>query len=388
MKIVYLITKSNWGGAQKYVYELATNISRTQFEPRVIVGSNGPLIERLESESIKVIPIDNLGRDVDTRKDFDAFKELWSIIRRERPDILHINSSKAGIMGALIGRLTGVPKIIFTAHGWAFNEDRPVQQKIIIKILHWITILLCHQTIAVSHNIASSFHGWPGVTGKITVIYNGIKPGTGYAKNGARVALCNMFPNLKKALENKHSYLIGTIAELHPIKNLDGALEAIKELVSESKGSSQKPYYVYVVMGEGGERSHLESLIETYELKEHVFLVGHIPEAYQYIKAFDVFLLPSKSEALAYVLLEAGYQEASVVSTAVGGIPEIIEDMKSGILIQPRKSTEIAHALSFYAEHPDIARQHARNLHESVKSKFTLEKMVAETVKVYETKAS
>lgn len=381
MKIVYLITKSNWGGAQKYVYELATSLPRDKFEPRVIAGGNGPLITRLEDASIKVIPIENLGRDVDTRKDFAAFRELWQIIKREKPDVLHINSSKAGAMGALIGRMLRIPKIVFTAHGWAFNEDRPIQQKIIIKILHWLTIILCHQTIAVSENIKNAFNGWPGVAGKITVIYNGIKPSTGYAKNGARVALTNAFPQLKKALENKHVYWVGTIAELHPIKNIDGAIRAIHKLIDDNKNNSR--HYIYTIMGEGHERARLEKMIADLGLSERVFLLGHVVDAFQYIKAFDSFLLPSKSEALAYVLLEAGLQEAPVVSTAVGGIPEIVEDMKSGILIQPNKSAEIAHAISFYAEHPDIARQYAKALHESVKVKFTLEDMVRKTMNVY-----
>ena len=387
MKIAFLITKSNWGGAQKYVYELATSLPRDRFEPRVIAGGNGPLITRLEDASIKVIPMENLGRDVDAKKDFAAFKELWGIIRREKPDVLHINSSKAGAMGALIGRLLRVPKIIFTSHGWAFNEDRPVYQKLIIRTLHWLTLILAHQTIAVSENIKNAFIGWPGITNKITVIHNGIKPTTGYAKNGARVALSAAFPQLKKPLEHKHVYWVGTIAELHPVKNLDGALLAMKELLEqyarESATKKSSPHLLYTIMGEGAERATLEKMITDLGLTEHVFLLGHVADAAQYIKAFDTFLLPSKSEALAYVLLEAGLQETPVVSTAVGGIPEIIEDMKSGILIQPRKPAEIAHAVNFYAEHPDIARQYARALYESVKVEFTLEKMVSETEKVY-----
>lgn len=383
MKIAYFITKSNWGGAQKYVYELATSLNRDVYKVQVILGGNGPLIEKLESQNIKVIPIDSFGRDVHASKDFQAFKELWSVIRRERPDILHINSSKAGIMGAVVGRMLRVKKIIFTAHGWAFNEDRPLYQKVIIKILHWITILLCHQTIAVSNNIKDAFKNWPGIAGKMTVIHNGIKGEVGYAKAGARQALVVAFPGLKKFLEYKHLYWVGTIAELHPVKNIDGALRAMSELMREDGNKPNTPFYLYTVMGEGHERAHLENMITELNLSDHVFLLGHVTDAYQYIKAFDTFLLPSKSEALAYVLLEAGLQEMPVVATGVGGIPEIIDDMTSGILLQPKKPNEIAHAISFYAEHPEIARQHARMLNEKVKKDFTLERMVVQTEELY-----
>ena len=143
MKIVYLITKSNWGGAQKYVFELATgvlqdnNSNTSKYEVKVMVGGNGELITRLQSAGIQVIPIDSLSNKVGLKKELRTLGELWKIIRKEKPDILHVNSSKAGIMGALVGRILRVPKIVFTAHGWAFNEDRPFWQKIILKIVHW-----------------------------------------------------------------------------------------------------------------------------------------------------------------------------------------------------------------------------------------------------------
>jgi glycosyltransferase involved in cell wall biosynthesis len=136
-------------------------------------------------------------------------------------------------------------------------------------------------------------------------------------------------------------------------------------------------------MGEGNERSRLEKMITDLNLQEHVFLLGHVSDAFQYIKAFDTFLLSSKSEALAYVVLEAGLQETPVVATAVGGIPEIVQDMHSGVLIQPRKPREIAHAINFFATHPDMARQYAKSLHETIKTKFTLERMINDTEKVY-----
>ena len=121
-------------------------------------------------------------------------------------------------------------------------------------------------------------------------------------------------------------------------------------------------------------------------LSDSVFLLGHVTDAFQYIKAFDAFLLPSRSEGLGYVLLESGMQTVPVIATAVGGIPEIIEDMKSGVLIQPNKPSEIASAIEFYAEHTDTAREYARALNEKVRGLFSLEIMVKETEGVYEGK--
>jgi glycosyltransferase involved in cell wall biosynthesis len=387
MRILFLITKSNWGGAQKYVYDLATSLSKEKYQVKVAAGGSGILVDKLKEANIEVIPVGALGRDVSAKKDAATSGQLWKIFRREKPEVLHVNSSKAGGIGALIGRILRVKKIVFTAHGWAFNEDRPWYQKVVIKFLHWTTIVLCHETIAVSQNTKDSFKNWPLVKGKIIVIHNGIKSATGYGKSGARQALVLMFPQLKTALARKDLFWVGTIAELHPVKNLNISLQAMKLALSriEEKKSvgGNSPYFIYTVMGEGHDRQRLEAMIKELGLSENVFLLGHVPDAFQYIRAFDVFLLPSRSEALAYVILEAGMQETPVIATTVGGIPEIIDDMESGILIQPGKVSEIASAIEYYAEHPDTARAHAAILREKVKRDFSLEKMVRETEEVY-----
>jgi glycosyltransferase involved in cell wall biosynthesis len=397
MRILILITKSNWGGAQKYVYDLATSLPKDKYQVKVAAGGagatggeSGPLVERLKEAGIEVIPIYSLSNETGLRKEATTIGQLWKIIRKEKPDVLHVNSSKAGLFGAVLGRIMRVKKIIFTAHGWAFNEERPWYQRAAIKFLHWLTIILCHTTITVSQNLKDAFKNWPLVGGKIIVIRNGIAGKTGYGRDGARQALATMFPQLKAAIAHavsahKRIFWVGTLAELHPIKNIDKAIEAIAELASEKRvhHAGRIPYFIYTVMGEGRERARLAGMIASLGLSDRVFLLGHVPDAFQYIKAFDTFLLPSRSEGLGYVILEAGMQTVPVIATAVGGIPEIVEDMKSGILIQPNKPTEIASAIEFYSEHADTAREYARALNERVRELFSLEMMVKETEEVY-----
>jgi glycosyltransferase involved in cell wall biosynthesis len=395
MRILILITKSNWGGAQKYVYDLATSLPKDKYQVKVAAGGagatggeSGPLVERLKEAGIEVISIDSMSNETGLRKEAATIGQLWKIIRHEKPDVLHVNSSKAGFLGALVGRMLSVSKIIFTAHGWAFNEDRPWYPKLALKFIYWLTIILSHTTIAVSQNLKDAFKGWPLVGGKIIVIRNGIAGKTGYGRDGARQALAGMFPQLKAALAqavsaHKSLFWVGTIAELHPVKNIDKALEAMHSLANDKPSHAPLPYFIYTVMGEGRERPHLEEMISSLGLSDRVFLLGHVPDAFQYIKAFDAFLLPSRSEGLGYVILEAGMQTVPVIATAVGGIPEIVEDMRSGVLVQPNKPSEIASAIEFYAEHPDTARKYVQALHEKMKKEFSLEKMVTETEKVY-----
>ena len=149
-KLFICITKSNWGGAQKYVFDIATNTPRDQFDTTVLLGGNGDLKNKLEEVGIKTLLLINSQRDIDTEKEFGLLFELTKIFLKEKPDIVHLNSSKMGFTGALAARIAGVKKIIFTAHGWAFNEDRNFISKCFLKIIHILTVILCHEVISVS----------------------------------------------------------------------------------------------------------------------------------------------------------------------------------------------------------------------------------------------
>jgi glycosyltransferase involved in cell wall biosynthesis len=101
------------------------------------------------------------------------------------------------------------------------------------------------------------------------------------------------------------------------------------------------------------------------------------------MKAFNIFVLPSIKEGLPYVLLEAGAASLPVVATTVGGIPELIEDMKSGILVQPKNARELAHGISFMIEHPEDRRAYGSALREKVLKDYSMEKMIEAVEKVY-----
>ena len=125
-KILFVITKSNWGGAQKYVYDLANELHRpnAEFEVAVAFGQEGQLAGKLREAGITTHPIRSLQRDVSVIADIKSFFELLRLFKTQKPDIAHLNSSKVGGLGALAARVAGVPKIIFTVHGWPFWETR------------------------------------------------------------------------------------------------------------------------------------------------------------------------------------------------------------------------------------------------------------------------
>ena len=173
---------------------------------------------------------------------------------------MHLNSAKAGGVGALASGLARVPKIIFTAHGWAFNEDRPLWQKFVIKFFSWITVILSHKTIAISDAVKMIL--------KLAVYKreNGSNKKWGYlarflhTRRGARAEL---LAQTNTTLPSS-AFIVGTIAGLHKNKGLPYAIEAFAKLVPEN------PNLYYFILGGGEEKERLNALVGLH-VQGHVF---------------------------------------------------------------------------------------------------------------------
>ncbi len=367
-KVLYMITKGNFGGAQRYVFDLAVNLPKEKFDVVVACGEGETLKEKLKESGIRVIEIPSLQRNMSFAKDIFAFMETIKIIKDERPDILHLNSSKMGGLGALAGRMLKVPKIVFTGHGWAFNEDRNIVSKSIIAVLHWLTITLSHKTIAVSKRVADQISRFPLVKNKIIQIYNGIGEIKFLDKETARKQIG---PDIKE------SFWIGTISELHKNKGLDFLIEAFAGIYKNH------PNTACVIIGGGEELEKLKKVAKKFGVEKKVFFIGFLKNASRFLKAFDIFTLTSRTEALPYAPLEAGLAGLPTVASWVGGIPEIITNEESGRLARVGNIEEIWEDLNELINNPEQSKAIGDSLKEKVETEFSLEKMLNKTVDLY-----
>jgi len=319
MKILFVITKSNWGGAQRYVYDLATSLPKDEFEVDVAFGQTGRLSDELRKVGIVTHPIQSLQRDVSFSADIKSFFELLRLFKTEKPNIVHLNSSKAAGIGALAARFAGIHKIIFTAHGWPFWENRNPVVRAFIYLLSWITALLSRVVITISNYDLRVAQKMPFVRNKVVCIYNGIDP---QMTLGSGEKIRNAFPS--------GAVITGTIGELNKNKNQQTLIEQAKN----------NPDMFVAIVGEGEERKALEEKIKKYNLDDRVRLFGFIPAA-EVLRGFDVFALPSLKEGLPYVLLEAKTAGLPIVANRVGGVGELIDakDMSDFSLVQMVEKT-------------------------------------------------
>ncbi|MCR4279223.1 MAG: glycosyltransferase, partial [Candidatus Zambryskibacteria bacterium] len=319
MKIIYGITKSNFGGAQRYVFNLATEAKKLGHDVAVLCGEGGLLVEKLKAADIRTILIPGFGRNIDLINDAPRLWFIIKTIRQEQPDVFHINSAKMGGAGIFTGRLLGIKKIIFTAHGWAFNEPRPFWQKALIRFLSWVTILSAHKTICVSEKTKRDVTHFPFVQNKLVVIHNGLESFELLERNAARRAL---------GIHEADTLVVGANSELHPVKGIDVLLDAWEKF-------TRKNHANLVLIGAGELRETLEDYATELGINDRVMFKGYVDNAKQYLAGLDIYCMPSRSEGLPYALLEAGIAGLPVIATKVGGIPEIVENGLSGALVPP-----------------------------------------------------
>lgn len=365
MKILYFITKANFGGAQKYVYDLASSAQETGHTPVVVYGVPGKLSEMLSERGIRTIQLHGLSRDLNPSGEVSVFFQLLHILKEEHPSVLHVNSSKGGL-ALLAGRLHGVKRILFTAHGWAFNEDRSKLQKNILRFIYTVTVLLSHTTICVSEAVRRDIET-PLLKKKLRVIRNGIEGATFLSRNDAR----HVFRS------DAGGVWIGMTAELHRTKRIADAIHALAKLHNEF------PALSLTVMGEGEQRQELEHLVTELKLKDRVFLPGFTADAPRLLHAFDLFLMPSRTEALGYAAIEAGYAGLPIIASNVGGLPEVIEHEKTGLLVPAENPDALADAMRTLLSNPERAVQYGTALRAHVEKEFSKERMVRETLALY-----
>jgi glycosyltransferase involved in cell wall biosynthesis len=376
-RVLFAITKSNWGGAQSYVHTLASQFHAQGADVAVAVGGTGVagsetglLAQRLKASGVRVVPLTKIARDIGMLQEFRAFFELVHIIRSERPDVLHLNSSKAGALGSLAGRIAGIPRIVFTAHGWPHREPVDLLGRAVRWLGSWATIVLAHKVIVVSD---CDFQTSPVLFSrrKIATIHNGIAPFTLQPRVAARKALIERAPELRDTVP----WLV-MLAELHTNKGIDTAISALAKL-------TVFPDTALIVLGEGEQRATLMKHAKACGVADRVFLLGFVPDARAHLLAADVFLMPSRKEGFPMALLEAGSAGLSVIVSRVGGMPEIVNDGTTGLLVNPDDATDLAAACASLLNDPAYANELGATFQESVRSGFTEETMVPQTASTY-----
>ena len=314
-----LITLAEVGGAQSYVVALLPVLSE-RFDVTVAAHGAGPVREAAEALGLRFAALRHVRRPISPWRDALALAELVRLLRRERPDVLHASSSKAGVLGRVAAWATGVPIRIFTVHGWAFAARSGASSA----VYRWADRLVSPLTTA-------------------TICVSELERASGLAARTCRADRTVVIPNAvdvrgtpRARLDASRPRLIA-VGRLRPPKDFGTLLRALASLPADGFDAA--------IVGDGPERPALERELGELGLRERVSLEGERRDVPSLLAGSDVFVLSSRSEGLPVSVLEAMAAGLPVVASAVGGVAELVLDGETGLLVPPADQAALAAAL-------------------------------------------
>lgn len=354
IKILYYSGSSVAGGAEAYMSELAAGIDRDIYEAVHV---------SIDSRDLRKIKGDTSGIKCRCLRPFLLPLLLPAVLLAERPDIVHLNLNvpfSCFYMMFLLKLLRGA-KTVATVHSVIPPRSR-------WSIFRWGKTLLCRllfpvvdRFICVSSTSKDDFCRAYGIdAGRVLVVYNGVKP-------------------VPAGLPGKRGPLtyIGCAARLDSDKGLEYLIEAAAELLGRRKDLK------LFIAGEGGEKKRLVRAAASYGISGSVVFAGYIRDKASLYGSMDIFVLPSLHESMPLTVLEAMSAGKPVVATAVGGIPEAVEDKVTGILVRPKDAASLVRAIGSLLDDPGRAAQMGARGKARYEEKFSFDLMIKGTARVY-----
>ena len=323
---MHIIARLNIGGAALYVIELIDRMNSSGYEGRLVCGTvgraEGDMRYLADQKGVAVTVIPSLGREISPVSDLKTIVELYSLIRREKPDIVHTHSAKAGFVGRIAAWLAGVPVILHLFHGHVFSGYfSPAKTRVFI-LLEQLCARLSTRIIALSEGQKRDLSEVYHITraDHIDVIELGFQL-------DSLASIERHWGDFRRRYAiPEDAPLVGIVGRLVAIKNHDLFLSAARIV------HGALPDARFVLVGDGERRAELEALAGSLGLADRLRITGWIEDMRPVYSALDVLVLSSRNEGLPVCLIEALVARVPVVATAVGGIPDLLENGALGAL--------------------------------------------------------
>lgn len=353
VNILYLVIGLGIGGTEIQLLELLKKLDREKYNPVVCcIKEKGVLADDIEKMGIRVESL-----SIRNRFNFLALSRLVRILRREGIDILHTFLFWANILGRLAGRMAQVPIII--------SGERCInlRKKKVAILIDKFTSRWTDKIVVISKAIKNTLVEREKISSeKIKVIYNGID-------------LSNFGVENKR--EKDSIPRVGIVGRLHPDKGHRYFLEAAAQIIKK------EPKIEFLIVGNGPLRKELEALSNELGLSGKVIFAGECRDILKIISSLDILVLSSLEEGLGNVLLEAMACGRPVIATEVGGVPEVVLDGETGILVPPKSPDTLAQATLKLLMNQAMAKEMGRAGRRRVEKYFTIDRMAKETEEVY-----
>jgi glycosyltransferase involved in cell wall biosynthesis len=357
--ILILITLAETGGAQTYVASLLPALA-PRFDVVVAAHGDGPLVAAARDAGVTFVPLRHVRRPLNPARDLLGLFELVALIRRRRPDIVHVNSSKAGVLGRVAALLTRVPITVFTVHGWAFKAYTGVASAL-YRLSDRLMAAATTVTVCVTETErAAGLAARTCRAGRTVVIANAVDVRAAERARGDG--------------DPPRVVTVGRLAFPKDPLTLARALARVR-----AGGHRFRASFV----GDGPEARDVAAEIRALALESEVELCGARPDVGAVLARSDVFVLASRSEGGPISILEAMAAGLPVVASDVGGVREQVADGLTGMLVPPGDPDALAAALERLLADPELRRRLGAAGLERARERFDLPRLRAEHLELY-----
>lgn len=349
-------------GAEKVLLTVSNKVDKSRFRTIVVSLSDvNPKLPVLLCEAQKK----GISTDIIYMKgrfDLRAIFKVRRLLDKYSIDILHCHTYKADIIGLLASRFKKV-HIVTTLHGWTASNTKIK----IYELLEVFATSFFDKIIVVAECIKGKLFKRRGVDKKVTVIPNGVDANKPLKEVNIE--------KIKEELNIKpQSQIIGSIGRLSREKGYRYLLDAIVQI------KDRFPNIVFVLIGDGPDEENLKDYTKKLEISNRVIFLGYQNYIDKFLAMMEIFILPSLRESFGLVILEAMVAGKPVVATSVGGIPFLVENMKTGVLVPPKDPLALANAIVKLLEDKEEAKKMGLAGRKRVEEKFSADAMV----KIYE----
>ena len=361
-----LAGSAGYGGGERYLELLLDRLDRGRFSPLLICPEPGPFVEKMTAKGIPT----NVVHLAPLFNPFALMQLTW-LLKRNNVLILQTHGARANVYGRLAAWLAGVPCVVSTVHNSIRDYQLSPIKRWIYGAMLRVTLSLTDRIICVSDALKRDvLADCPDAAPLTTTVWNGIDPIL-FTRSDNR-------DQIRREWCVGHGPVLLTVARLAEEKGHQFLIDALPRLLAEW------PSLICLFVGEGKCRESLRDLARKKGVEQSCRFVGAKDDVIDWYAAADVMILPSLSEGFPFAVLEALAMSCPVVATAVNGVPEIIEEGKTGVLVPPRNAQALEAAIRKVLRDPAWAARMAKAGQKEVFARFTVRKMVQDTVRVFE----
>ena len=380
IRVLRVIARLNMGGPALHVAYLSSGLASRGYDTTLIAGAlargESSMSFVAEEHGVPIVRIPQLSREISPLYDALSVAKIVSVMREQRPHILHTHTAKAGAVGRLAARLAGdarPPIIVHTFHGHVLRGYfDPFRTELFRRLEHELARTTT-RLIAVSPEVRDDLVGL-GVAPpeKFAVVRLGIELDERTdAESEVRAEYRRLFGIPPER------FVVGWIGRMTAVKRVPDILESFRLLLERGVDAT------LCLVGDGPDQAEAERLARRLGITKRCLFVGYQREVAPYYALFDAFVLPSANEGTPVVAIEALAAGRPVVASAVGGVPDVVRDGEDGFLVPAGDVDALAERLERLARDKELAAVTGHTAQQRVRERYSVDRLVDDIDRLY-----